>query len=254
MKSILLVVLTIATSLCADEPASFYRDLDGNPVDGGNVIDEDGRIRKITAPVMRIFESPSATPIGRVLLMSGGGYGHLSAGKEGSVTAALLNAAGYDVAMLEYRVSHGPQTRDLAFEDSQKAWQTVLTRPESCELRGKRTAIMGYSAGGHLAARTVMGLALEEQPDDLILIYPAYLDEQTDGKPRVSAPEHTNSRAFILIAQDDRPQWVAGCDAFSMAWAGAGGKANYHLLPDGGHGFGTVGPMAGLLTEFLSKP
>jgi len=254
MKSVFLILAAMATSLCAGESSSFYRDLEGNPLEGGNVIDEDGRIRKITAPVMRIFKSQSPTPIGRVLLMPGGAYVHLSADKEGTVTAALLNAAGYDVAMLEYRVSHHPGTRDLALQDARQAWETIFAHPESCGLRGKRTAMMGYSAGGHLAARTVMALAPQLQPDDLILIYPAYLDEQSEGKPLVTPPEQTRSRAFILIAKNDNPQWVTSSETFSKAWTAAGGTSDYHLLPDGGHGFGTVGPMAGLLTEFLSKP
>jgi acetyl esterase/lipase len=255
MKALILIFLVSVMPLHAGDPAPFFRDLEGNPAEAGNVIDNDGRIRRITAPVLRIFKSRSATPIGRVLLLPGGGYTILSAVKEGSVTAELLNSAGYDVAILEYRVSSGPETRDLALKDCQQAWNTVLTRPQSCGLRGKRTAIMGYSAGGHLAARTLMNLAPDGQPDDLILIYPAYLDETAanGGKPLVTPPERTGSLAFILIAKNDRPQWVAGSEAFSKAWSAAGGKTVFHLLPDGGHGFGTAAPMTGLLKDFLSK-
>lgn len=254
MKSIVFALVMAAPFLHAQASEPFFRTLQGAPAEAGNVIENDGRIRKISAPVMRIFKSESTEPKGRVLLLPGGGYSILSAIKEGSETAKLLNSAGYDVAVLEYHVSASPETRDLALKDCQAAWKTVLTRPESCELRGKRTAIMGYSAGGHLAARTVMGLVGDEQPDDLILIYPAYLDEKNGEKNRVTPPEKTESRAFILIAKNDKAEWVTSSEAFSKAWSDAGGKADFHLLPDGGHGFGTKGPMADLLKNFLTTP
>ena len=261
MKATLFTILVNFLMFQANAAEPYYRNLDGTPAERGNVISEDGRIRKIDKPVMRVFLTEQVDPHGRVLLLPGGGYSVLSAIKEGEKSANFLNSLGYDVAILEYHVSAGPETRDLALKDSIAALDAVLKRPDAYGLRGKRTGVMGYSAGGHLAARTLMGLAPDQQPDDLILIYPAYLQETAadGGKLLVTPPERPKARAFLLIAENDKADWVASSRDYSEAWKAAGGDAVYHLLKDGGHGFGMNDPLPGaaadwpgLLKDFLS--
>jgi len=260
MKPIIFSILAYSLILQANAAEPYFRNLDGTPAEAGNVISGDGRIRKIDKPVVRVFLTEAEEPQGRVLLLPGGGYGILSAIKEGANTAKLLNSFGYDVGILEYHVSAGPETRDLALKDSLAALQIVVKQPGKYGLRGKRSGIMGYSAGGHLAARTLMGLPVDQQPDDLILIYPAYLEEaeKEADKRLVTPPVKIKARAFVLIANNDRAQWVTSSREFSEAWKSAGGESVYHLLADGGHGFGMNEPLQGaaatwpgLLKNFL---
>lgn len=260
MKAMLFSILALSTIFQASAAAPYFRNLDGTPASAGNALSDDDRIRKVDTPVVRVFLTENKSSQGRILLLPGGGYSILSAIKEGEKTAKLLNTFGYDVGILEYRVSAGPKTRDLALEDSLAALKIIVHKPEAYGLRGKRSGIMGYSAGGHLAARTLMGLPADQQPDDIILIYPAYLDEteKESGKRLITPPAKIKTRAFVLIASNDRPLWVTSSREFCEAWDASGGESVFHLLPDGGHGFGMNEPLQGaaatwpgLLKDFL---
>ena len=237
-----------------------FRTLTGEPAAGGNKIEEDGRIRVVATPVLHLFRTAVTAPKGTVLLFPGGGYNILSAIKEGANTAKFLNAQGYHAALLEYPVAAGPNTRELALEAALKAYRLIKSQATALGLGGPRTAIMGYSAGGHLAARTAQALAATEQPTDLILIYPAYLNETIAQKttPKVTPPPTGAGRLFVLIAANDKAEWVASSRSFATAWQAAKGTADYHLLTDGGHGFGMAEERPGaakdwpkLLEKFL---
>ena len=84
---------------------------------------------------------------------------------------------GFDVAILEYTIAAGPATRDRALADALAAWRLIKAQVPTLGLHGGRFGVMGYSAGGHLGARLTSYLAESEQPDDLMLIYPAYLND-----------------------------------------------------------------------------
>jgi acetyl esterase/lipase len=259
---LLLLPFVFALTLHAEESQDSYRTLKGEAVAEGNPVSEDGRILVIKKPVVRIFLSPLKKPEGNILLLPGGGYGILSAIKEGERTALFLSQIGYDVAILEYHVSAGNQTRDLALADALEAFRTMRSKPATYGLRGKRSGMIGYSAGAHLAARTTQNLKKEELPDDLMLVYPAYLQEPgKDGKsPAVTPPASGLGRLFVLIAADDNKAWVTSAESYVNAWKQAGGVAEFHLLPDGGHGFGMLEDLPGaakswpdLLKKFLSS-
>lgn len=255
----LAAAMILLASPLAAAPEEF-RTLTGEPATGGNKIEEDGRIRKVETPVLHLFRTTSATAKGTVLLFPGGGYAILSAIKEGANTAHFLNAQGYDAALLEYPISAGPNTRELALAAALKAYRLVRTDPAKLGLHGGRLGIMGYSAGGHLAARTAHSLPADEQPTDLILIYPAYLEQTQAGTttPQVSPPPSHRGRLFVLIAANDNAAWVKSSRTFADAWKADQGKAEFHLLADGGHGFGMAENRPGaskdwpqLLEKFL---
>ena len=163
--------------------------LEGKPLPASNAIERD-RVKVFTAPALLLFHSRAGAPKGTALLLPGGGYHILEMKMEGENTARFLNEQGFDVALLQYHVSSGPHTRDLALADSLQAFRLLKARAPALGLHGGRFAIMGYSAGGHLAARTAQNLADNEQPDDLILVYPAYLHEFIPGTviPAVTPP------------------------------------------------------------------
>lgn len=229
--------------------------LDGKPVASGNPIDPDGRIRNCQTPAIRLLRTTAAAPRGTILLFPGGGYGILAAIHEGTKTAEFLNQCGFDVAILEYRINSGPGTRDLALGDAIQAWRLIQAGPQAFGLHGGRFGMMGYSAGGHLAARTTQALAgnpKDIQPDDLILIYPAYLDEHPKGNvwPDVLPPLSPKGRLFLLIANNDRQEWVRSATIYAKAWKGYDGDTTLRLLPDGGHGFGMKEDLPGSAKEW----
>jgi acetyl esterase/lipase/lysophospholipase L1-like esterase len=242
--------------LMADATAGEWYSLAGLPTTALNPVETNGLIRKFNAPALRVTRSTTDQSQGTILLLPGGGYQLLDVVNEGSRTAARLNRFGYDVVMLEYHVAAGAQTRALALQDVLAALQLIKTRPAVLGVRGERFGMMGYSAGGHLAARAAQTLAAnspDQQPDDLILIYPAYLDEVAAGSttPLVRPPENPKPRLTAMIAEDDKPEWVKSCWQYVDAWQKSGGQANYHVFKSGGHGFGM---QTGLIGEIERWP
>lgn len=241
--------------LMASPTTVLWFSLDGLPMQAGNPVETNGLIRKFNAPVLRVTRSSTNKPQGTILLLPGGGYQLLDMGNEGSLTADNLNRFGYDVVTLEYHIDSGEKTRELALQDALHAWRLIKTRSAALGIRGGRFGMMGYSAGAHLAARAVQTLAAnspDQQPDDLILIYPAYLDECAPGltEPQTRPPEHPVPRLIVMIAEDDKPAWVNGSVQYVDAWRKSGGQVSYHPFKTGGHGFGMKPGLTGDLERW----
>jgi lysophospholipase L1-like esterase/dienelactone hydrolase len=265
MKSIFkqTVILLMAFGCFSPCFASDFLSLDGKVLEQGNNPAADGRIRKVELPVLHFVHTSTTNRMGTVMLLPGGGYQVLAIEHEGIATAKFLNDHGFDVAILEYTIASGEKTRDMALKDALSAFRLIKKEPAKYGLNGTRFGIMGYSAGGHLAARTASALDRNEQPDDLILIYPAYLDEKTTGShiPAVKPPVNPTARLFAIIAANDDKRWVASCREYSATWKETGGESHLEILPDGGHGFGIKRELPGsakqwpdMLAKFLSAP
>ena len=86
-----------------------------------------------------------------VIVAPGGGYGALASNHEGRQVANLLNAAGVTAFVLKYRL--GPKYRHpIELGDAQRAIRLVRARAQEFGVASDRIGIMGFSAGGHLAA------------------------------------------------------------------------------------------------------
>lgn len=271
MKSSLVIIVSMALPLLAlsetePSPRADYVSLEGRPVFGGNPIDVNQNAALIThfqSPVLWLFRSKVKAPQGTVILCPGGAYCALEMRNEGENTARFLNEQGFDVAILEYHIASGAEEYELALADAVKTFRLLKSSAPSIGLHNGRIEIMGYSAGGHLAARTVQNLGEDEQPDGLILVYPAYLNETVPGNATDAVkPPHRPGRLFALIARNDNPEWVKSSQSYAATWKEAGGDTTFHLLSDGGHGFGMAVNSVDsnqhwpdLLKEFLlSKP
>ncbi|SDT87092.1 alpha/beta hydrolase fold [Verrucomicrobium sp. GAS474] len=221
--------------------------LDGKPLPEGNPVEKE-LVRDFRAPALLLYRTHAATPLGTLLLLPGGGYRVLAVVHEGENTARFLNEQGFDVAMLEYHLLSAPevrgldegaarrQTMELALADALQAFRLVRSGGAALGLHGGRFGIMGYSAGGHLATRTVQALDPAEQPDDLILGYPAYLDK----RDLVVTPPPKSGRLFVVIGDKDNEGWIKGAEAYAAAWKEATGPATFQLLPNVAHGFGVA--------------
>ena len=117
-------------------------------------------------------------PKGTVLVFPGGGYEHVSVIKEGSDIAAAFNREGYQVFVLDYRVY--PYTGADFLDDAVSAVRTVRSFIREKGFVNQKLALMGFSAGGHLALmetqhwREVLNGDddINCRPDALILCYP----------------------------------------------------------------------------------
>jgi lysophospholipase L1-like esterase/acetyl esterase/lipase len=247
----ILSFLATAQAHAADAVSTEWFSLEGRPVVTGNTPTAQGLVRKFDAPVLGVSRTSRSDSQGTVLLLPGGGYSILDVLNEGSRTAEALNGFGYDVVMLEYHVGAGARSRDQALEDVQAAWQLLKEKPEALKCKPSRLIVMGYSAGGHLAARLLQTLPESQQPDDLILVYPAYLEETTvDSTPAVAPPAQLKSRLTAIMAADDRATWLKGCRDYVGAWQKAGGYGYMFQFKAGGHGFGMKPALTGDLTQW----
>ena len=201
------------------------------------VKDGDPRVVKLGQPNLHLLRCGKPSPRGTVLLFPGGAYRLLSVTKEGSSVARVLNEARYDVAILEYSIAV-PDVRDKALAEAVRAVRMLRERGNDLQLQTATLGVMGFSAGGHLAARTMHALGSKEAPDFGILIYPAYLDRGQELQPDVTPPAGSKTSIFALITDNDNPGWVTGTKAFVEACRTNGQRQELHLLHGGGHGFG----------------
>lgn len=208
--------------------------LDGQIVSKGNPVEADGNIHKLNAPLLHLIRTKSKSPKGTVLLLPGGDYALLKVKSEGKITAGILNSENYDVAILEYHVASGAQTRDLALADALKAFRLLKREHKSLGLNGNRLSMMGFSAGGHLAARTIQRLSEKEQPNDLILIFPSYMNEKMAGTvyPAVLPPVNPSARLLTIVSANEDKLLINSCQEYSKTWKGYDGEATFQLLTD----------------------
>lgn len=129
-----------------------------------------------------------------VVICPGGGYGGLVLEAEGWRVAQWLNQQGMVGAVLEYRLSQGDPSRPLA--DAQDAIRYVRSRAAEWGVATNHIGIIGFSAGGHLAAMSAtmpkLGPSVRlpgasSQPDFAILVYPVIaMDDLADAGSRLN--------------------------------------------------------------------
>jgi len=208
------------------------------PARGDNVL----RLTDIAEPSFTVYAAPNAAkPTPAVIICPGGGYGILAYDKEGTEVAAWLNSLGITGIVLKYRV---PGNQDGAFQDVQRAIRLVRQRAAEWNIARDRVGAMGFSAGGHLAARlsTLGGPAtyprLDEaddqplKPDFAILVYPAYLD-----KGMVGLVNAKTAPTFIAHAEDDK-SFIVGSKVYHESLLAAKVSTQFFKVATGGHGHG----------------
>jgi acetyl esterase/lipase len=212
------------------------------PARGDNV----RRITNISNPTLTLFPAPAKeTPARAAIVCPGGGYSYVTYDKEGTELAAWLNSEGITALVLKYRT---PNNREGALHDLQRALSLARANATAWNIDPKRLGVLGFSAGGNLAAKASSHFdqrtypALDDvdrqscRPDFAILVYPAYLDQ--DG--RVTSDLNLNARippTLIVHTEDDR-SFVAGSKLYHAALEEAKVPNQFLLYPTGGHGYG----------------
>jgi acetyl esterase/lipase len=205
------------------------------------------RITNVSSPTITVYPAPGqGAPAPAAIICPGGGYGKLAINKEGSEIAAWLNSLGITAVVLKYRV---PNNRAGALQDVQRAMRLVRGHCSEWNIDPHSVGIIGFSAGGHLAALLSAGQgdaayesidnsdALGLRPDFAVLVYPAYLADN-DGR---LAPEFKISSKIppiLIIHSEDDLKYVAGSKALHANLEAANVPHRLLLYPSGGHGYG----------------
>jgi acetyl esterase/lipase len=214
------------------------------------------RVTNVTVPTLSIFRPDEGKGTGAaVIICPGGAYHILAWDLEGEEVAAWLNSIGVTGIVLKYRVPRRPGTPASAppaqaLMDAQRAVSLVRSKAAEWRLDPKRVGIMGFSAGGHLAAATATNFdkrtyppidAVDQvdcRPDFAVLVYPAYLVQK--GKLDLNADirvSKTTPPMFLAHAANDPVKSDNSVGMF-LALQKAGVRAEMHVFASGGHGFG----------------
>ena len=103
-------------------------------------------------PTLTIYRPPPERATGAAMLVfPGGGYTVLAMEKEGHKFARWLNSMGVTAFVLKYRLGDR-YDHPAPLRDAQRALRYVHARSEALGIDPDRVGVMGFSAGGHLAA------------------------------------------------------------------------------------------------------
>jgi acetyl esterase/lipase len=218
-------------------------------------------VTNVTKPTLTIYRPAKEKDTGAaVLICPGGGYHALYWQVEGEEVAAWLNSIGVTGIILKYRVPRRPgeiktEPAPRPLQDAQRA--VSLTRSKAAEWRidPKRIGIMGFSAGGHLAAATAVNFdkrtyapvdAVDKvscRPDFAIPVYPGYLRVKGDKDELVPSVRHIpeGTPPFLFVHGNDDPVGgsnVANSVLMYLALKRAGVSAELHVFATARHGFG----------------
>lgn len=166
-----------------------------NGLTGEEDIPENGNIGNISANARFDLYFPKKPNGQMVIVCPGGGYTIVSSYNEGVYVAEWMAARGITVAVVKYRLPAGHW--EVPLTDVQNTFR--YCRAHAAEWGVKQIGVMGFSAGGHLAASaTTLYTDDVTRPDFSILIYPVIAFDQT--------PSHKGSR-YHLIGSDE--MWTA---------------------------------------------
>jgi acetyl esterase/lipase len=218
------------------------------------------RLANVTKPELQVFLPQKDKASGTaVVVCPGGAFRILAIDLEGTEVAEWLNSIGVAAIVLKYRVpTVSLEPRWLTpMIDGQRAISVVRTHASEWGLDPNRIGILGFSAGGNLAARCALGFAERKyspvddadkascRPDFAALIYGAYAYDDKSGQlaPGVSVPKDAPP-LFFVHAFDDQ---VSPLNSLLLAAEAkkAGVSAEVHLYDAGGHGYG-LRPQANL--------
>ena len=231
------------------------------------------RISNVQIPSIEVYLPTKQIATGEaVLIFPGGGYGILAYDWEGTDFAKWLNAQGIAGIVVKYRLPISTSITDpkeVPLLDAQRAIRLVRQHAEAWHINPNQVGIMGFSAGGHLAATLSTSYThqvaretdaidlLSARPDFSILVYPviSFRDAATHGGSRKNLigdpanPELVNRFSnelqvnantpptFLVHAQDDKAVPLENSLLYYQALHANGVKASLHIYPTGGHGF-----------------
>ncbi|MEO0514175.1 MAG: alpha/beta hydrolase [Planctomycetota bacterium] len=221
-------------------------------------------------PSLSLFPC-DATPRGGVMVLPGGGYHHL-ADHEGAVIAEQLNAAGFDAAVLRYRLAPDHQ-HPAMINDAQRGMRLMRQHPA---IGATRLAVLGFSAGGDLAStlavhgerftteRDDLAGQYAARPDAVVLCYPVIdmadpyahagsrlglLGESPDADLVQTLSNHRQVDAntpptFLWHTAEDDAVPVHNSLMFAAACRDARVPVELHVYESGGHGLGLAADHA----------
>ncbi len=216
-----------------------------------------GLISNNNEATIELFLPESDTPTPVIAVCPGGGYVNLSIDSEGSDFAPWLNKRGIAVAVLNYRMPAG--VNEIPLSDLQQTFTLLRENADKWNIDVDNVGVMGFSAGGHLAAMGAVSGEGMTKPNFQILFYPVI--SMTDSithkgsKSNLLGSNQGNAKmanfysadkrvdentppAFIVLADDDNVVIPMNSILYYTALKDHKVPAELHIYPSGGHGWG----------------
>jgi acetyl esterase/lipase len=221
-------------------------------------------VSNVHAPSITVsLPTRAAAASAAIVVIPGGGHTELWMDHEGYNVAAFLMQHGVAAAVLKYRLARAPgsaySVEGNSLKDVQRAIRLLRSRAAQWNIDPNRVGVMGFSAGGELAALaatqydTGMAMAadaIEQQssrPSFQALLYP--------GIPSGMILSSDTPPAFLLCGAEDQPAISQGLADLYLRLRRAGAHAELHIYDGVGHGFGlragNTGPVAEWPRRFL---
>lgn len=220
----------------------------------------DRSFTNVTRAILTVVSPPADQTTGAaIVICPGGGYGSLAYDKEGVDVAAWLTKHGITSLILKHRLPRGAPgaAEPLPLQDARQAMHLARANAAAWKLDPKRIGIMGFSAGGHLAATMATHFTADDRPDFAVLIYPVvtFLGPAAHGGSRdnllgkgadaAALERYSNERqvtaqtppTFLVHAADDGVK-IENSELFAAALKQVGVPYELMRLEKGGHGFG----------------
>jgi formylglycine-generating enzyme required for sulfatase activity/acetyl esterase/lipase len=253
-----------------EEPKEVLLWPNGAPGSEGKTGAEKVRIAETGDHVISGIHSPSITPFipaagtatgAAIIIAPGGGHAELWIDHEGYNPAKWFQARGIATFVLKYRLAREQGStytvdRD-ELADIQRAIRLVRSRAAEWGIDTARVGVMGFSAGGELAALSAMRFdagnsaapdavdRLSSRPAFQALIYPGHTE-------RFEVVPHTPP-AFLAAGYQDRPDISEGIAEVYLKYKKAGVPAELHIYANIGHGFGMRTTNKGAYTEWPAQ-
>ncbi len=235
-------------------------------------------ITSVHEPLMEHFAPvPQVATGGAVMVIPGGGYAISAWGHEGSDIAQRLVIEGLHVFVLKYRLPKNETSEcrsHVALDDARRGVQTIRMMADSIGVDHNRVAVLGFSAGGHLAASAAVhylaadstvasgATAFSSRPDLSIPVYPVLIMDSSSAahegsinnllgpKPwnderllYFNLPENVHSDVpptYLVHAGDDEAVPIENSLRYYAALKHMGVAADLRVYASGGHGFGSA--------------
>lgn len=214
-------------------------------------------IGSVTEAVLYVFEADPAKATGQaIVICPGGGYAVVCMSYEGVEMAKWLASQGITCGVLKYRMPNGH--KEVPLEDAVEALRIMRRNAADLRIDPAKVGIMGFSAGGHLAAYTSNFAPEGEKPAFSILFYPVITGEDglchkgsfdnllgADATAAQRAEYSLETRvtrstppALLLLSDHDTVVPTISSTRYYNALKKHGIKASMHIYPEGWHGWG----------------